>query len=324
MSISSRAKDGTHLDDVELSLQLQPASSSRSGASTACAATRPSSQIYESHRDFLSVNRVNLDDLEPTRPGEDPGGNPERPPRADRPQYRRRRAQREPAGEIRYSWRGMFFIWIQFLRDIVRLSVQPQHAGAALLQHRVPLVEVRLLRGEQLVGGIENFDALDLVALRDRVHHVLALGHFAEDRVLAIEPRTGHVRDEKLAAVRAGAGVGHRENAGLRVLERLVDLVGEIVAGAAAAGARRVAALDHEVRDHAVKLDAVVIPALGEVQEIGGGHRHLRGEDGAFDIAAGGVEEDANVLHKEPRRCGRQWLLANDFRLVCASRSRHK
>ena len=26
------------------------------------------------------------------------------------------------AGEIRYSWRGMFFIWVQFLRDLVRLS----------------------------------------------------------------------------------------------------------------------------------------------------------------------------------------------------------
>ena len=25
-------------------------------------------------------------------------------------------------GQIRYSWRGLFFIWIQFLRDLVRLS----------------------------------------------------------------------------------------------------------------------------------------------------------------------------------------------------------
>jgi hypothetical protein len=26
------------------------------------------------------------------------------------------------AGEVRYSWRGLFFIWMQFLRDLVRLS----------------------------------------------------------------------------------------------------------------------------------------------------------------------------------------------------------
>ena len=25
-------------------------------------------------------------------------------------------------GQIRYSWRGMLFIWFQFLRDLVRLS----------------------------------------------------------------------------------------------------------------------------------------------------------------------------------------------------------
>ena len=25
-------------------------------------------------------------------------------------------------GRIRYSWRGLFFLWIQFVRDFVRLS----------------------------------------------------------------------------------------------------------------------------------------------------------------------------------------------------------
>lgn len=29
---------------------------------------------------------------------------------------------RSDAGEIRYSWRGLFFIWLQFLKDFVRLS----------------------------------------------------------------------------------------------------------------------------------------------------------------------------------------------------------
>ena len=34
-------------------------------------------------------------------------------------------------------------------------------------QHRVSLVEVRLLRGEEIVGGVEHFDALYGVAFRD-------------------------------------------------------------------------------------------------------------------------------------------------------------
>jgi len=28
----------------------------------------------------------------------------------------------EPEGKVRYSWRGLFFLWVQFLRDFVRLS----------------------------------------------------------------------------------------------------------------------------------------------------------------------------------------------------------
>ncbi|MEI9894999.1 MAG: hypothetical protein WDN28_14195 [Chthoniobacter sp.] len=48
-----------------------------------------------------------------------------------------------------------------------------------------------------------------------------------------------------------------------------------------------------------MKLDAVVKAALGEVQKIGGRHGHLRGENGAFDVAAGGLEDEADVLHRE-------------------------
>jgi hypothetical protein len=25
-------------------------------------------------------------------------------------------------GEVRYSWRGLFYLWFQFLRDLVRFS----------------------------------------------------------------------------------------------------------------------------------------------------------------------------------------------------------
>ena len=30
--------------------------------------------------------------------------------------------RKDALGAIRYSWRGLFFIWVQFLRDLVRLS----------------------------------------------------------------------------------------------------------------------------------------------------------------------------------------------------------
>jgi hypothetical protein len=92
---------------------------------------------------------------------------------------------------------------------------------------------------------------LDLV---DRVDDVHPGRDLAEDGVLAVEPRAGiGGDDEELRAVRVRAGVRHRESAALDLV--VVELVLELVAGAARAGAGRVAALDHEVRDHAVEDD---------------------------------------------------------------------
>jgi hypothetical protein len=30
--------------------------------------------------------------------------------------------RKDSAGAVRYSWRGLLFIWLQFLRDLVRFS----------------------------------------------------------------------------------------------------------------------------------------------------------------------------------------------------------
>ena len=54
--------------------------------------------------------------------------------------------------------------------------------------------------------------------LADRVDDVHALGDLAEDRVLVVEPRRRHQRDEELAAVGVRPGVGHRQDAALVVL----------------------------------------------------------------------------------------------------------
>ena len=58
--------------------------------------------------------------------------------------------------------------------------------------------------------------------------------------------------DEELASVRVGPGVRHRERAAIDAV--VVPLVLERVARAAAAGAGRVAALDHEVGDDAMEI----------------------------------------------------------------------
>lgn len=114
-----------------------------------------------------------------------------------------------------------------------------------------------------------------------------------KDGMFAVEPRRGREGDEELAAVRVGPGVGHGQDAGAGVLElrRLGgggggggwyqgDLVLEFLAvdgGAAAAGAGRVAALDHEGGDDAVEGRRVVVPALGEGEEVGAGLGGVRG-----------------------------------------------
>src|SRR5439155_23513899 len=89
------------------------------------------------------------------------------------------------------------------------------------------------------------------------LQHVHALGHFAEDGVLAVQPRGRSEGEEELTAVGAGAGVGHREPAGLVVLDNALELGVELVPWSPAAVAERIAALGHEAGDHAAKREAV-------------------------------------------------------------------
>jgi hypothetical protein len=121
LSVSSRAKDGTIWTTwnypFSYSLKLVP-----QWRVNRLRGDQTFLQIYESHRHFLTENSVRLEDLEELD--------------ADQIQneiQKDLRAQinhniaagvltRNAAGEIRYSWRGMIFIWFQFLRDLVRLS----------------------------------------------------------------------------------------------------------------------------------------------------------------------------------------------------------
>src|SRR5260370_42219548 len=129
----------------------------------------------------------------------------------------------------------------------------------------------------------------------DLLNHGVTLDHFAENAVLIIQMAGGRNGDEELAAVGVGAGVGHGKYSRFGVLQRGVELVGELVARTAAPGAFRVAALDHEVRKYAVKNRAVIkrLTGLGpfrETHEVLHGFGRLIGMKFDFELALGGIE----------------------------------
>ena len=78
--------------------------------------------MHESHKDWLRKNRVSVDELEEL----DPENMPQEIQRDLRAQVIHNLAKgvlkETSGGQICYSWRGMLFIWFQFLRDLVRLS----------------------------------------------------------------------------------------------------------------------------------------------------------------------------------------------------------
>jgi hypothetical protein len=79
-------------------------------------------QLLETHRLFLQQNGVGLERLEVLAP-ETIQGEIQKDLRA---QIAHNVATGvltvDPKGGVRYSWRGLIYLWIQFLRDLVRLS----------------------------------------------------------------------------------------------------------------------------------------------------------------------------------------------------------
>ena len=96
---------------------------------------------------------------------------------------------------------------------------------------------------------------VDAADLADDVHPV---GDLAEDGVAVVEVGLGVERDEELRAVRVRPGVRHAQDPFVVVAQLVVELVVELVAGPAPAGAGRVAGLDHEVLDDSVEEHVVV------------------------------------------------------------------
>src|SRR4029453_18465920 len=94
--------------------------------------------------------------------------------------------------------------------------------------------------------------------------------------------------DEELGAVGVGPGVGHRQRPPDQLA--VVDLVAEVVAGAAGAGALGAAALDHEVADHAVEDGAVVEALPRQADEVADGLGGRVGPQLKPDLPGRGVD----------------------------------
>lgn len=104
------------------------------------------------------------------------------------------------------------------------------------------------------------------------LHNLHAINNMSKNRMRAVQMPRGRQRDEKLAAIGIRPRVGHAQDTRGGVREAGHDFVGEaaagVDAGAAAAGAGRVAGLQHEVADDAVDGHGGVVACCGEGGEV--------------------------------------------------------
>jgi hypothetical protein len=121
LSVSSRAKDGAIWTtwNYPFSHSLKPVPQLKINRMRAGDTFL---QIYESHRSFLRRHGIDVSQLVELS-GEQIQAEIQKDLQA---QIAHNVAQgvltSAGEGQIRYSWRGLFFIWLQFLRDLVRLS----------------------------------------------------------------------------------------------------------------------------------------------------------------------------------------------------------
>jgi len=93
----------------------------------------------------------------------------------------------------------------------------------------------------------------------------------AEYSMFPVEPSRGCQGDEKLRPVRVGTGVGHGEDTRTGELELARYFVLEFAAEdrlTTTTRPRRIPALNHEVLDHSVENDSVVVTLFGQPDEV--------------------------------------------------------
>lgn len=173
------------------------------------------------------------------------------------------------------------------------------------------MIDVVLLIGKKIGGVVVDSDGSDFIAdpvelaaalagvgfAGDFFDDIQTIGDLTEHRVAVVEERGWGGGDEKLGAVGSWAGVGHGEYTRCAVTEIGVEFISEFVTRAAAAAFGWIAALQHETFDHAVEGNAIVISALGEIEEVRASDGCFGGVKGCVDVACGGVECDFNIVH---------------------------
>src|SRR5262245_27911637 len=144
----------------------------------------------------------------------------------------------------------------------------------------------------------------DLVILADGVDRVHPLGDLSEYGVHAVQMSLRRVTDEELAAAGVLACVGHRQRSGDVFVHVAAGLALDRVPGAtrpdsAFAGLGvGIAALNHEVGDHAMKLGAVIEARVGELLEVRHGVGGFVGEQLELDRAPVGFQNRSFVGHQ--------------------------
>ena len=150
-----------------------------------------------------------------------------------------------------------------------------------------------LLRFSRAVSG-------QLAASLNGMDNVHAFTDRTKDGVVSVEPRRSDGGQEKLGPAGVSASVGHGKNAWLVVLEgKSRSFTGDLPARAAGASTSghwvfgmRTAALNHEVFNHTMEVEPVVVPHFHEFDEIGDriGCTAVKEVDG--DVACAGFHEN--------------------------------
>ena len=106
------------------------------------------------------------------------------------------------------------------------------------------------------------------------------------------------MRNEELAAIGNRLScICHREDSGFVMFKVRTALVLERIAGAAAPAAGRIAALDHEIGDHAMECDAVVVASICKIKEVCDSDGCFGGIKGSFDVTFAGFYDNTNIRH---------------------------
>jgi len=118
----------------------------------------------------------------------------------------------------------------------------------------------------------------------DLVNYIHTFHHVPKDRVFGIEEVVVYKVNEELGSPGVRSGICHRDCTPV-VPVGVRELVLDRVAGSTHAGARRIAALQHETIDDTVEDHAVIESFFHERFEITCSYRH------------GGIESNGNITH---------------------------